>query len=69
MKIHITNVIKVLRFQMYRWMLPHRDMWIACEHGGVQMDTSMEAPIAACEHPGITLQMNTEAEGLAEVPE
>ena len=24
---------------MFRWMLPQRDLLIACEHGGVQIDT------------------------------
>ena len=36
---------------MFRWMLPQRDMWIACEHGGVQMDASTGGLVAACEHP------------------
>ena len=31
-------------------MLPQRDLWIACEHGGVQMATSTEGLVAACEH-------------------
>ena len=43
-------------------------MWSACEHGRVQMDTSTEGLIAACKHPGNTIQMDTEAEGLADEP-
>ena len=35
----------------------------------VQMDASTEGPVAAHEHPGTTIQMDTEAEGLAEEPE
>ena len=34
----LKNLIQVLVFQMFRWMLPQRDLCIACEHGGVQMD-------------------------------
>ena len=30
------------------------------------MDVSTEGFVAACEHPGTTIQMDTEAEGLAE---
>ena len=33
------------------------------------MHASMEGLGAACEHPGTTIQMDTEAEGLAEEPE
>ena len=31
------NLIQVLVFQMFRWMLPKKDLSIACEQGGVQM--------------------------------
>ena len=44
-------------------------MWIACEHGEVQMDGSTEGLVAAREHPGATIQMDTKVEGLAEEPE
>ena len=60
MKIDITDTTQVfkilmglkqvLKFQMFRWMLPQRDLWIAHEHGGVQVDASTEGLIAACEH-------------------
>ena len=32
------NSITNLVFQMFRWMFPQKDMWIACGHGGVHMD-------------------------------
>ena len=54
---------------MFRWMLPLRDLWIAHEHGGVQVDVSREGLVAAHEHAGTTIQMDTEAEGLSEEPE
>ena len=44
------GLIQVLIFQMFRWMLPQRGLWIACEHGGVQMDASKEGLVDTCEH-------------------
>ena len=69
LKIHITDITQVLKFQMFRWMLPEWDLWIAHEHSGVQVDASTERLVPACEHPETTIQMDTEAEGLAEEPE
>ena len=60
------SLIQVLVFQMLRWMLLQKDLWIACECGGIQMDASTEGLVAACEHPGTTIPMDTKAEGLAE---
>ena len=39
-----------VKLQMFRWMLPQRDLQIAHELGGVQMDASTEGHVAACEH-------------------
>ena len=60
MKIDITDttqvfkismgLIQVLAFQMFKWMLPQRDLWIEHEHGGFQMDASTEGLVAAHEH-------------------
>ena len=44
-------IIQVLKFQMFRWMLPQREMWIAHEHGGVQMDASTEGLVAIGDIP------------------
>ena len=65
----LTSLIQVLTFQMFRWMLPQRDFWIACEHDGVQMESSTEGIVVTHEHPGTTFEMDTKAEGLAEEPE
>ena len=45
----------LLIFQIFKWMLPQRDLWIACEYSGVQMDASTEGLVAVCEHPGTTI--------------
>ena len=40
----------LIYFQMFRWMFPQRDLWIAHEQGAVQMDASTEGLVAAYEH-------------------
>ena len=44
------DIIQVSIFQMLRWMLPQRDLWIACKYGAVQMDASTVGLVAAHEN-------------------
>ena len=44
------GITYMLKFQMFKWMLQQRDLWIALEHGGGQMDAFKEGLVAACEH-------------------
>ena len=44
------NLIPLLVFQMFRWMLPQRDLWIAHEHGGAQMDALQRGLVDPHEH-------------------
>ena len=55
------DIIQVLKFQMFTWMLQQRDLWIAYEHGRVQMNASVEGLVAAHGHPETTMQIDTEA--------
>ena len=54
---------------MFRWLLSQSDLWIAHEHGGVQMDVPTERLLAAHKQAGTMIQMDTEAKGLPEEPE
>ena len=48
---------------MFRWMFSHRDMWIACKYGGVQMDASTEGLVATHEK-NLIVKMDASTEGL-----
>ena len=60
----------MLKFQMVQMDVSTEGL-VDCmgTHLRVQMDVSTNRLVAACGHPGTTIQMDTEAEGLAEEPE
>ena len=61
---------QVLKFQMVQ-MDASTEGFVGCmwTHLRVQMDASTDGLVAACGHPGTTIQMDTEAELVAEETE
>ena len=54
---------------MFRWMLPQRDLWIVYGHTLVLDGCFYRWTFSCMWTPWTTIQMNTEAERLAEEPE